>query len=219
MAGVTGGGVNATTLAAMIGVTKSRISQLVADGRLEGAYSGYGRDRRFDPVKAAQLLDVKLDAGQALGNGASAASARRDLISGERPADRRPTANAAPPSAEEADTARYQRARTEQAEIETMLKRRRLAEEDGRWVLASEVERATRAALAAEIAQVESMLRDGARQAADELGVDYRALKAILLEQWRRHRARRRDELAEQAGDAELTADELAEDIARGPAD
>lgn len=213
MSNAAGGGVNATTLAAMIGVSKGRISQLLAEGKLEGSYSGQGRARRFDPQMVAKLLDLRLHPGQALGNGAVSAASRRDVLAGEVKADPRPTASAVPPASEDADAARYQRARADQAEVDAILKRRRLAEESGRWVLASEVERATRSAISAEIAQFESMLRDAARRVADELGVDYRSVKVTLMEEWRRHRARRRDRLVEMAGAAELSENEVAEDF------
>ena len=219
MAVTSGGGVNATTLAAALKITKSRVSQLVREGKLEGSYSGIGRDRRFDPVIAAKLLDVKLDPGQVMGNGAASADARRDLLADDPPADRRPTASARPPIGEESENARYQRARTEKAEIDALLLKRRLAEEEGRWVLASEVERAARSALAAELAQIEAMLRDSARRIADELGVEYRAVKSVLFDDLRRHRARRRDDLAGRADAAAPSEAELAEDVGQAEED
>lgn len=215
MSGLTGGGVKAAALARALNISRQRVSQLVAEGKLEGSYSGSGRDRRFDPVIAAKLLDIRLDAGQVMGNGAAAAGTRRELLmsGGNRETvTRRPVASAVHPDAEDDDAARYQRARAEQAEIDTLLKRRRLAEEEGRWVRVSEVERATRTALAGELAQIEAMLRDAARRLADEMGVDYRAAKAVLVAEWRRHRAARRDDLAAQAeAEAEDTASGQAE--------
>ena len=204
-------GVRAAALAGMLGCTPARVSQLVAEGRLEGSYSGAGRDRRFDPVKAAELLNVQLDRGQALGNGAAAARARREVLAVTAP-DPRPAAGPGPLPADDG----YQRARTESAQADARLKQLRLAQEEGRWVLAAEVDRASRRALAAELAQFEVVIRDGSRAAADRTGAPVREIKAAMLEAWRAHRARRRDDLMTRAESAEPAEAERQADPSGG---
>jgi hypothetical protein len=201
--------VNAVTLAGLLGVSKGRVSQLVSEGALEGCYIGQGRARRFDPQAVAARLDRRLDQAQQLGNGATAAAARAVVLGTSLAGAPAPAALAVKPADEDND--RYRAARAEQAEIDTILKRRRLAEEEGRWVLAEEATQATRRALAAEIAEVEAMLREGARRVADELGVDARTVKTILLKAWRAHRAVRSDRAAHIADSAQITDAEAAE--------
>ena len=182
---------------------------LVAEGKLEGCYAGAGRARRFDSMAAARQLDVKLDRGQAIGHGATAAQARRSLLHLGGSAEAEPAPQPAVPVDPDAD--RYKKARAEIAEADARLRRLKIAAETGRWVLASEVDRAASAALTAELGQMGSMLRDGARAAADRTGAEYREIKAALFEVWRAHCARRRDDLLAQADAAGFSEAERAE--------
>jgi hypothetical protein len=212
--------VNAKTLADRLGVSKGRVSQLVGEGVLDGCFTGVGLARRFDVAQVAERLNRRLDQAQQLGNGARAAAARAEVLAptpAAAPTAPTPTAAPAAPAPSltvkpaDEDNDRYRAARAEQAEIDTILKRRRLAEEEGRWVLAEEAASATRRALAAEIAEVEAMLREGARRMADELGVDARAAKVILLSAWRDHRAVRSARAAHIAETVTVTDTEAAE--------
>lgn len=94
-----------------------------------------------------------------------------------------------------------------------MLARAKLAQDAGKWVLASEVDRAVRSLVRQEIAQTVAMLREGARAAADRTGADYREVKAALFDVWRAHRARSANDLAARAPAAMPTAAELAEEL------
>lgn len=203
--------VTASELAGALGVTRGRISQYVREGKLEGCYSGQGRGRRFDLEKSAQALDRRLDPGQSLGNGAAAAEARRGLSrDGETPpaADPEPQLPSADPDAD-----RYKRARAEMAEVRAMKERLALAETEGRYVLASEVDLNVRRAIAAELSEVESVLRTAAQKIAAEHSVDGRAVRTILFGVWREHRARRSGAAAEQAGAAQFSEAEQAEGV------
>lgn len=203
---------NATELAQKLGVTKARISQYVSEGKLADCYTGEGRNRRFDLDKVQARLTRTLDKGQMLGNGRQTATALKE-IAGKVPISPasfapRPSPDALPPD----DLDRYELARIQSAEEDARRKRRDNERDEGRWVLASEVEHQSAAALARELAQVEMMLRESARALADRLGVDYRTARAILMEEWRRFRSRRAAILGSSADDSEMTDAEKAED-------
>lgn len=204
---------NATELAEALGVSKGRISQLVADGTLEGCYRGQGRARVFDARKAAEVLDKRLDPGQRLGNGAAADQARRLLL--EEGGDAEPELEVPQESAPLArgDDDRYRLARTQKAEEEARRIRRQNAEEEGRYVLADAAAREMRRLLLAEISGVETVIRDGARAIADELGVDFKSARQILRDAWRAHRASRADALEAGADQVALTEAERAADL------
>ena len=187
---------NATQLADRLGVSKARVSQWVSEGKLAGCFQGDGRARRFDPTMVQKALSRGLDPGQMMGNGAATRKNLRDVDgddAGPRPALKSGAALA--PN----DPDRYELARILSAEEDARRKRRDNERDEGRWVLAEEVERHTARALAREIGQFEVVLRDGARAVADILGVDFREVRKVLMDQWRTHRASRRDALSVEA--------------------
>ncbi|SDL36844.1 hypothetical protein [Paracoccus chinensis] len=199
-------GLNTTELAARLAVSKARVSQYVSEGKLDGCYVGEGRARRFDLDKVAHALGRNLHPGQMLGNGSATREALRQISSDEPPA-------AAPRSKFDgqlpaSDSDRYELARTLKAEEEARRLHRQNRAEEGTWVLAEEVERRTARAMAQEIAQFETMLRDGARSVADAFGVDARAVRKVLMDQWRVYRAQRSAEVTAQAGATPMTPDE-----------
>jgi hypothetical protein len=207
---------NATELAARLNLSKGRISQLVSEGRLDGCFSGDGRARRYDPEMVALKLKGSLDQGQMLGNGASTRQAISEVLSGasgeppgQRPSAGKPTDGALP----ESDDDGYRMARQAKLSEEVRRIRRQNELDEGTMVLASEVERQVAKVLRQEIAQVEEMLRTGARAVADKFGVDFRAVRQILLEAWRAQRQVRSVGLDEQAASAEMTEAEKAADI------
>lgn len=187
---------NATELAARLDVSKARISQYVSEGKLDGCFTGEGRARRFDLEKVSAALGRRLDPGQMMGNGSGTRKALRN-IEAEEPAPARP---------QKADTVlpvtdpdRYEMARILNAEEDARRKRRDNERDEGRWVLAEEVTRHTARTMAQEVAQFETALRDGARAVADELGVDFREVRKILMDQWRQHRTGRIGQLRQDA--------------------
>lgn len=111
------------------------------------------------------------------------------------------------------DPSRYELARAEKVEQEARRLRRENLREEGTYVLASEVTRQIERQMTQEIAEFETVLRDGARRVADRLGVDFKETRALLVQVWRDHRAARADTLEAAAAEAEMTADETAADI------
>lgn len=199
-------GLNTTELAARLAVSKARVSQYVSEGKLEGCYVGEGRARRFDLDKVTHALGRKLHPGQMMGNGATTRDALRQLATDEAPA---PSASS-PVSRFDgqlpvADADRYEMARTLKAEEEARRLRRQNMAEEGTWVLAEEVERRSSRALAQEVAQFETLLRDAARAVADDFGLDARAVRKVLMDKWRAYRADRVQELTALAEGADMT--------------
>lgn len=193
---------NATELAARLDVSKARISQYVSEGKLDGCYTGEGRARRFDLEKVSAALGRRLDPGQMMGNGADTRKALRN-IEAEEPVPVRP---------QKADTVlpvtdpdRYEMARILNAEEDARRKRRDNERDEGRWVLAEEVTRHTARTMGQEVAQFETVLRDGARSVADALGVDFREVRKIMMDQWRAHRAGRSQKLQAESSAAPMT--------------
>lgn len=207
---------NNRDLAAKIGVTPGRISQYVSAGKLAGCYSGDGTSRRFDLVKVCAALGRTLDPGQMMGNGAETRQVIRSILADvpeEAPA--KPAAPVQRDGAEllPTDAARYELARTQKAEEEARRLRRINQEAEGTLVLASEVSHLTAKLIAQEIAEVEAVLRDGARHVADRLGVDFKTVRQILVETWRGHRAKRSDQLEAQAVAASMSEAEVEGDL------
>lgn len=207
---------NATELAASLNLSKGRISQLVSDGRLDGCFTGDGRSRRFDPTLVAQKLKGSLDQGQMLGNGASTRQAISEVLSGnsgeapaQKPAGGKSTDGALP----ESDDDGYRMARQAKLSEEVRRIRRQNELDEGTMILASEVERQVAKVLRQEIAQVEEALRTGARAVADQFGVDFRAVRQVLMTVWRAQRQDRSGVLDQQAEAADMTEAEKAADI------
>lgn len=203
--------VNATELAGRLAVSKARISQYVTEGKLEGCYSGEGRARRFDLAKVASALGKRLDLGQMTGNGLTTRRALRDLDGEEEPL--RPVRRVEGGELAPRDPDRLELATILIKEEEARRRRRDNERDEGRWVLAEEVQRQTAQAMAREIAQFEVVIRDGARSIADQFGVDYRAVRRVLMEAWRAHRGRRQGEIAAEAEGAAMAAAEQEADV------
>jgi len=202
--------VTATDLAAQLGVSKGRISQYVSEGKLNGCFSGEGRARRFDLAKSADALGKRLDPGQMLGNGANTQKALEDVGNGT-PRARSPGTGATELPAEDPD--RYKLARAEKVEHENRRLRRQNAMDEGTLVLTSEVALQVQRQLGNEISQFEKVMRDAAREIADELGVDFKVVRSILMKSWRAHRAKRADAIETATALADFTDAEAAEDI------
>lgn len=206
---------SASELAATLGLSKARISQLVGSGKLDGCWRGEGRLRRFDLAAAAEALGRRLDQAQMLGNGAATKRAIAAIQSGAKPdaGDASTEHGAGATVLPASDAGRYELARAQKAEEETRRLRRQNALEEGTYVLASEVELVTARLLAQEVAGFETALREGARAIADRLGVDFKAARQILIDVWRAHRAGRDEALTQHAAEADLSPAEKAGDI------
>lgn len=196
-------GLMATELAQHLNLTKGRISQLVADGRLAGCYSGEGRHRRFDLAACAEALSRKLDAGQMLGNGSGTKKRLKDVIKADPTPDlRRSDLIAA------TDPDRYELARSAKAEEELRAMKLRNGREEGLYVLASEVEVNVSRLLAQNLAEIEVFLRDAARLVADKMGIDARETRQLMIGAWREMRMKQSDRLSEAAAESDLSATE-----------
>jgi hypothetical protein len=210
---------SSSELARTLGVTPGRVSQYVAAGSLDGCFSGSGRARRFDLEKVAAALGKSLDPGQMMGNGAGTRAALKEIQAGGAAQPPAPVARRSQPTTSGAtelgdnDPERYKLARTEKAEEEARRLRRQNAEAEGRFVLASEVNHTVARMIGQEIAEVETVLRDGARKIADDMGVDFKTARQILVNTWREHRGKRSNQLDLQAKAAELTETEALENI------
>jgi transcriptional regulator with XRE-family HTH domain len=208
----------ASELAATLGVSKGRVSQYVSERKLDGCFDGEGRGRRFDLAKCAAALGRTLDPGQMMGNGASTRKALRGLAfdGGEAIAPPVPESSGRSKTDGElpsGDAARYEMARTQKAEEEVRRLRRDNELNEGTLVKASEVERQLARIVAQELAEFETVLRDGARKVADRMGVDFKAVRQALVETWRAHREGRVAALSAEAEAAAMTDAEIAADI------
>ncbi len=193
---------NTTQLAERLSVSKARVSQYVAEGKLEGCYSGDGRARRFDLSKVAEALGRKLDLGQMTGNGLSTRRAIRDIENDDAPSAA-PLRDGGELSPRDPD--RLELATIQIKEEEARRRRRDNERDEGRWVLAEEVQRHTARAISREIGQFETVIRDAARAVADQFGVDFREVRKVMMDQGRQHRGSRRDGLRQAAGQADLS--------------
>ncbi len=207
-------GLTTTELARELNLSKGRISQYVSSGVLDGCFEGSGRQRRFDLHKVARALGRKLDPGQMMGNGASTQEVLQGL---DRAGTAAPKARGHAGGATELgedDDDRYQLARTLKAEEEARRLRRQNAEAEGNFVLASEVRLQVQKQIGQEIAEFESVMREAARRLADECpGVDFKQARAVLVDCWRAHRARRSAAVRQTADAGKLTETEKNEDI------
>ena len=213
---------SASELAGTLNVSKARVSQYVSEGKLAGCFTGDGRARRFDLAACAKALGRTLDKGQLMGNGAATRKALSVIAKGAdsapiysdlRPASPVPLPSRADSEMDPKDPDRYELARTQKVEEEARGLRRRNALDEGRYALVSEVGRQVAQQIAQEVGQFESVLREGARNVADRLGVDSKVVRQILLDKWRDHRALRAAQLTAQAASFDLVPDERAGDI------
>ena len=108
---------------------------------------------------------------------------------------------------------RYELARTLNAEEAARKSRRENLLAEGSLVLAESAGREAARALSRELAQVEDLLRRGARVIADDLGVDFKAARKILLDLWRDHRTLRAEALGQKAAEADLDDSESEADF------
>lgn len=207
--------VSSSQLASELGVSAGRISQYVAEGKLEGCYSGAGRSRRFDTQKVATALGRRLDPGQMLGNGADTKRNLGAMRSGEELPLAAPPAGPAKTDGRlpDKDPDRYELARIQIAEEKARKDRRDNLAEEGTFVLAVEVERQVQRAISQEVREFETVLRDGARKIADKQGVDFLVARKLLTDVWRQHRAGRTDALAQAADAARMTEAEQEQDV------
>lgn len=200
---------NTTELAARLGVSKGRVSQWVTEGKLRGAFTGDGRNRRFDLDKVNIALGRTLDVAQGLGNGRKTLTAIGAIE--------------APPPADDADDdttgmdvdvkRQYDIARAMQKTEQARAARYENDQRDGTLVLASEVQAQVLAQIGQELAQIDSFIRQASATLAEALGAQRQQVRAILLAEWRRHRGERAAAAAMRADAAKASPAERAADF------
>lgn len=208
--------VSSSELAQRLNLSKGRISQYVSEGKLDGCFSGDGRSRRFDPELVAKALSRGLDKGQMLGNGLPTRRAIRSMQSDDSadlPLPDPQSAKRRDGKLEDGDTDQLELVKIATANENLRRLRRDNELAEGQFVLASEVERTVARAIAQEVAEFDSVLRDGARAIADQLGVDFKATRKILIDLNREYRKGRSTALADQAEAGAHTEAEKAADI------
>lgn len=199
---------NTTELAKELGLSKGRISQYVSEGKLDGCFTGAGRARRFNVDKVRAVLEQRLDPGQMLGNGAETKRKLRDAEPVPDPAGDSGALPKRDGQLPRNDPDRYELARIQKVEEEARRLRRQNMLEEGSVVLADKAGREAARLLSKELAQVEDFLRRGARAIADELGVDHKHSRKILIDLWREHRGARAEAMADEAEAATMDAEE-----------
>lgn len=199
---------NTTELAKELGLSKGRISQYVSEGKLDGCFTGAGRARRFNVDRVRAVLEQRLDPGQMLGNGAETKRKLRDADPVPDPAEDSGTLPKRDGQLSRTDPDRYELARIQKVEEEARRLRRQNMLEEGSVVLAEKAAREATRALSRELAQVEDFLRRAARAIADELGVDFKEARKLVIDLWREHRGARADAMAEEAAVATMDAEE-----------
>lgn len=207
-------GLRAVELAKHLSLSKGRISQLVGEGRLNGCFSGDGMHRRFDLRKVAEALQVKLDPGQMLGNGADTKKAIRAVLQGDA-APVQPSLDVRPKGEvlSNDDPDQYKLLREAHAKEDLRTKLRNNARDEGLWILASEVDRNVSRLMAQNLAEIETFVKDVSVLVAVRMGIDQRQVRQIILEAWRGFRTERAKSLAAAADDAGLSDIEQAEQI------
>lgn len=208
----------ATDLARELNVSKGRISQLVAAGKLDGCFDGDGMQRRFDLAKCVTALGRRLDPGQMLGNGAQTRKILSRLAAegdagGETTGQTAVQPKRKPDVLPATDTDRYELARAAKAEEDLRAMRLRNGRDEGLYVLASEVERQIGRLLGQELGEVDAFLKEAARKVADQMQVDFKVTKKVLMDAWRAHRQDRTGHLVAAGEAADLAETEKAAQI------
>lgn len=204
---------SATELAQRLNVSKGRVSQYVAEGKLDGCFEGDGRSRRFDLVKVADRLGKVLDKGQMLGNGIDTRRALRSIEADDGAPNPTPSQKRRDGRLDDADPDELELLTISIKNEQLRTLRRNNAVADKSYVLAEAAQREMVRLVAQEVAEVDTVLRDAARNIADKLGVDFRTARKILTDTWREHRAGRVEKLTNAAAQLEMTEAEKAADI------
>jgi hypothetical protein len=183
--------------ARLVGVSRGRVSQWIAEGKISGdALDGSGRKARIRVGNAKAQLRRFIDIGQRLGNGIDtriddAPSAPTTSIAAT-PTTIFPPAEPVPPlvPAEAAIEDRIKRERLEQLQRAN----RKLAEEEaaraGRYVLAADVAQQLGSALARQLAWVDGVLSELATAMTVKFGISQRDALYLLRTEFHACRAR-----------------------------
>ncbi len=174
--------------------SRSCVSGWIATGKISAAaLIGEGREARIWLEQAQADLAASLDPSQQLAQAApiiistpeSSAPPANEL---ERSAAAAPT-NSAHLSERERDLARRAKADADKAEHDAEAARRRLAVDEGRYVLAEDAAAAWGKQFSKALAAIDGFVTTGLPRAiADETGADWRAISTISKTHWRAFR-------------------------------
>ncbi|WP_458789263.1 hypothetical protein [Adonisia turfae] len=213
-------------LAAHIGVHPSRVSQYISEGKLTppALVEPGKRSGKIHLGLALRQLEGALHIGQSLLNGRANLSAPVPAAPADAPATQMPTAPTRglpdPAQRDELEEARIAAAKAtaENKQLETEERRRKLAADVGRYLLAGDVKAAHRRLATQLIDAVELAMKDMATQLALRLGVDEREALSTLRQVWREVREREAQQARDgvEALEALIADPDLAEDAERG---
>ncbi len=178
--------VSKARFAALEGVGKSAVSNWIAEGKLNGdALVGAGRGAMINVAVARQQLGRSLDPSQRLA---------QVTVSGRASGEFAASA--------EGESARYQRARADMAEIDARRARQREQADAGLYLLTADARAAWTRELAGLIQAIELWLPRAAEQLAGATGASHRELTVVLRRAWRDFRQDRAEVAAHAAAEA-----------------
>ncbi len=179
-----------------VGRSRSCISGWIKDGKISAdALIGDGREARIWVQRAKADLARALDPSQQVAQAMPIAFDAREIpLPDDGPKSGAPTQT--PPTSErERDLARRAKADADKAEHDEEAARRRLAVDEGRYVLAEEAAAAWGKEISKVLAAIEGfMTMSLPRLLADEIGADWRVISTISRNQWRALRAQLSDD-------------------------
>lgn len=212
-------------LAERIGVHASRVSQYISEGKLTApALVEPGkRSGKIHLGLALRQLGQALHIGQSLLNGrAQLSPPALSAVPTSAPPPQAPVQRSLPDPSQkdELEEARIAAAKAtaENKQLETEERRRKLAADVGRYLLAGDVKAAHRRLATQLIDAVELAMKDMATQLALRLGVDEREALSTLRQVWREVRAREAQQARDgvEALEALIADPDLAEETEPG---
>jgi len=170
-----------------VGRSRSCISGWIKDGKISAdALIGDGREARIWVQRAKADLARSLDPSQQVAQAMPIAFDAREIpLPDDGPKSSAPTQT--PPTSErERDLARRAKADADKAEHDAEAARRRLAVDEGRYVIAEDAAAAWGKEIAKILATIEGFITTGLPRAiADETGADWRTISTISKTSWR----------------------------------
>lgn len=190
------------------------VSNMIAEGKItSAALIGDGVRARIWVERAdadlAASLDPSQQAAQSKPIQVTMPFAREDAGAGEGPINAETSALRELERQRQADLARRAKADADSAEHEAEARRRKLAIDEGRFVLAEEAARTFGRELAEVFAKSDTFIGNRmSREIAEKFGLDWKEVSAFVREQWRGFRAGL-------SADARSTREQLSQDEPR----
>lgn len=177
--------------AARKGRKPSAVSNWIRDSKISAAaLIGHGHNAKIWVEQADEDLARSLDPGQQAAQERPIMPATLAPVEDEPGAGSPPRSSAAVPPPVHDDLARRRRADADKAEHDAEAARRKLAQDEGRWVDAGEAQRAWARQLAHIVSETETFLATTlANDLADRFGLDRKAVAGAVRDAYRSHRA------------------------------